>query len=185
MPSSHSHDPNEEYTELFRAGVWHELVFKSDEADKFWSIKIVKTTHVRRWGASGTEGREMITEFDSVDEARENAEKLYLSKTKGGYVVAKPTLAYDTDLCHFVEHDELERFIEQVYGTEFNFRQDVDSREMTFRYRPSGELSDDEEEDIIQWVRTGVNEGYMTHSLLDDCVRQRLIPAGTYVIEVL
>jgi predicted DNA-binding WGR domain protein len=174
---------NEEYTELFRAGVWHELVFKNDETDKFWSIKIVKNTHIRHWGASGTEGKQKITEFDSPEEARENAEKLYLSKTKSGYVVAKPTLTYETDLCHFVSAVELERFIEQVYGTRFDFHEDVDSRETTYRYRPTGELSQQEEEEIIQWIRTGENEGYMTHALLDDCVRQRLIPAGTYLIE--
>jgi len=184
MTIQDSQDPDE-YTELFRAGVWHELVFKNDDADKFWSIKIVKNTHVRRWGPTGTDGKEKVTEFDTVTEARENAEKLYVSKTKGGYVVAKPTLECETDLCHFVQDSELERFIFQVYGVEFNFLDDVfDSTDSSYRYRPTGDLSEYEEQRIIEWIRTEEPKGYMTHSLLDDCVRQRLIPAGTYLIEV-
>ena len=175
----------DEYTELFRAGSWHDLVFKGDEENKFWSIKIIKNTHVRKWGPSGTKGKELLTEFNTADEARENAEKLYISKTKSGYMVAKPTLNYETDLCHFVSREDLEEFIYDVYGQSLSIREDMlDDGVPLFRFKPTGQISKQEEDDILDWVMTGEKVYLLTHTLLDDCVRQRLIPAGTYIVEV-
>tara|TARA_Y100000593_G_C4194654_1_gene278706 strand:- start:219 stop:800 length:582 start_codon:yes stop_codon:yes gene_type:complete len=178
-------------SELFRAGVWHELLCKDEETntDKFWSIKIVKNTHIRRNGRAGTEGRETLKAFGTQDEARKDAERIYYSKLRNGYRVKKPQLQVDTELIHIVQHKELERFFMAVYKVFFDFRADQECPNVfqQYRFTPNGKFSSEDgvKEKINTWIQMeGENIFYMTHHLLDDCVRQRLIPSGTYLVEI-
>lgn len=178
-------------TELFRAGVWHDLICENEESSKFWSIKIVKNTHIRKWGALGTMGQEKVTHFDDADQARADAERMYIAKTRGGYVVRKPQFSVKTELVHWVESvAEFNTFIYKVYGVPFDIWTDQCMDEYgpsylthTLRFAPDGALTQDDIEKIEQWV-DGEPNYYMTHRLLDDCVRQRLIPAGVYCLEL-
>lgn len=178
---------------LFRAGVWHDLIYKDEESAKFWSIKIVRNTHIRKWGALGTMGDEKETVFKNPEEARRDAEKLYISKTKKGYKVLKPQLEVTTHLVHNIKDiAELNNFIFRVYGVPFDVIKDqlpdlnegaVDYCGQTFTWAPDGMLTEYDIERIEDWIN-GDDVYYMTHRLLDDCVRQRLIPAGVYSLEV-
>lgn len=172
--------------ELFRAGCWHDLVFESEEVNKFWSIKIHKNTHIRKWGVTGTTGKELVTEFSEAEEARFDAKRLYESKIKGGYRVAKPELKKTTELTHFVEYDELERFFNQVYQKDnFEFVADQEaSNDSSHRFHVTGEMSDWDREQVQRYIEEDDLGLYMTQYLLDDCARQKLIPAGIYVVEV-
>ena len=172
--------------ELFRAGSWHELLFEDGTSAKFWSIKIHKNTHIRKWGAKGTEGRQKVTIFSEAEEARFDAERLYKSKiSSGGYRVKRPRLDRKTELIHTVDYGELERFFESVYKIEFEFVADQEcGNDSTHRFRPTGEMCSYDKEHIKEWIDSGGINCYMTPSLLDDCVRQKLIPAGTYLVEV-
>jgi predicted DNA-binding WGR domain protein len=155
--------------ELFRAGSWHELLFEDGTSAKFWSIKIHKDTHIRKW----------------VDEARVDAERLYDSKVKSGYKVKRPQLVRKTELIHIVDYGELERFFESVYKMSFEFVADQEClNDSTHRFCPTGELSKYDKGSIEEWIKSEGLKCYMTPSLLDDCVRQKLIPAGTYLVEV-
>ena len=168
--------------ELFRAGIWHELIYDDGETQKFWSIKIVNNTHIRKWGVIGTEGKELITECTNSDEARDEAERLYLSKTRKGYKVAQPQLTIDnTDVTHFIRADKLGEFFFEVYGWPFDFYKDMGVGRYTehvFRPDPENYYIDD----VDDFIFTG-DVGGITESLLADCVRQRLIPPGVYVVE--
>jgi len=173
--------------ELFRAGTWHELTHQDDQCSKFWSIKIVKDTHIRRWGALGTLGNEKTTTFDNVEDARKDAERLYLSKTRSGYRVTKPQLSVKTELVHTIDSIyTLNNFFYRVYGISFCFVSDQEAISgHSFKFTPDGNLDEYDTEKIKRWIDSdGENGMYMTHTLLDDCVRQRLIPAGVYLVEV-
>jgi predicted DNA-binding WGR domain protein len=173
--------------ELFRAGVWHDLICDDGTASKFWSVKIVKNTHIRKWGALGTMGNEKVTTFDSPEIARKDAENLYLSKTRGGYRVKKPQLSVTTELVHTVDGvATLNSFIFRAFGVPFDFCKDQEAQiGHSFKFTPDGKLSDFDIECIERWINSDGEDGvYMTHRLLDHCVRQRLIPAGVYLIEV-
>ena len=172
--------------ELFRAGCWHELTYKDDTSDKWWSIKVHKATHQRKWGATGNEGRAKVTEFSHPEEARADAERLYKMQVKQGYGVKKPQLPRVTELIHCVDYGDLEKFFALVYQVPFEFVSDQEcGNDSSHRFCPNGELCDYDKKDIKDWVDSeGMSGSYMTHRLLDDCVRMRLIPAGTYLIEV-
>lgn len=170
--------------ELFRAGCWHDLIFEDGDSSKFWSIKIHKNTHIRKWGPIGQDGRELVTEFSDAEEARSDAERLFKSKTKAGYRIRKPQLKVTTELVHFVDYGEFERFITSVYNVSFEFVFDQEcGNDSTHRFCVTGNICDYDKQQIKRFVDSG--DGlYMASVLLEDCVRQRLIPAGTYVIEV-
>ncbi len=172
--------------ELFRAGCWHELTYKDGTSDKWWSIKIHKTSHHRKWGAAGNTGREKITSFLTAEQARHDAERLYNMQIKQGYGVKKPYLLRTTELVHIVDYGNWEKFVTSVYQTPFEFVSDQEcSNDSSHRFRPNGEMCDYDKQDIEDWIKSeGMSGSYMTHRLLDDCVRQRLIPAGIYLIEV-
>lgn len=174
--------------ELFRAGCWHELIYQDEESNKFWSIKVHKSTHIRKWGAIGTEGKSTVTSFEGAEEARKDAERLFLAKTKGGYKIKKPHLERETELIHFVERQELERFFESVYGRPFDFCIDqectaVKPLDETYTFYVSDIVSDNEKDDINLWVNDKYYYGYLTGTLLNDCCRQKLIPDGKYIVE--
>jgi len=171
--------------ELFRAGCWHDLVFEDDSSSKFWSIKILKDSHIRKWGPTGQDGRELITAFADHEEARKDAERLFKAKLSSGYRVAKPSLQRVTELIHTVDHDELDRFFTQVYGVPFEFAFDQEaSNYSSHRFVTSDELDEYTKKEIAKWIKSDGGRGYMTGALLDDCVRQKLIPDGTYIVEV-
>lgn len=173
--------------ELFRAGCWHDLIFEDEESSKFWSIKIHKNTHIRRWGPIGAVGKELITEFCDAEEARKDARRLHLAKTKGGYRVRKPQLRCETELTHFVLHKTLNAFINRVYQVgHFKFIEDhygVHDGDLV-RFNIDGQVTKDSQTTLTKWI-AGHPVFYITDILLNDCARQRLIPRGTYVIEVL
>lgn len=178
-------------SELFRAGVWHDLICENEESSKFWSIKIIKNTHVRKWGALGTMGEEKVTHFDTAEQARTDAEKLYISKTRKGYVVRKPQFAVQTELVHWIESvAEFNNFIYKVYGVPFDVIDNEQARiadycigPHTLTFAPDGTVTAIGIDTIERWIG-GEPLLYITHLLLDDCVRQRLIPAGVYCLEV-
>lgn len=172
--------------DLFRAGVWHDLVYEDEESSKFWSIKILKNTHIRKWGALGTMGDEKVTHFDNAEAAREDAERMYIAKTRKGYKVCKPKLPVATELVHTIESiASLNNFIYKVYGVPFDILKDqMVNTSQTLMFAPDGRLEDWDVELIEEWIESfGKKPIFMMHRLLDDCVRQRLIPAGTYLIE--
>ncbi len=173
--------------DLFRAGCWHDLDFDDGVTAKFWSIKIHKDTHIRKWGAAGTDGRGKTIQFDNAEAARKDARRLFNSKIKEGYKVSKPNLEVKTELAHFVDYGDFESFINRVYGIEdWSFVADQEcGNDSSHRFCPDGELSEYDKGDIKDWVDSDGADGcYMAHRLLDDCVRQRLIPAGVYIVEV-
>lgn len=170
-----------EYHELFRAGIWHELIKADGTSNKFWSIKVVKNTHIRRWGPVGTEGKELTTEFDTPEEARKDAESLYLSKTMSGYEVAKPTLTYEAKFCYFVEQEQFEAFISKVYSKEYFFEpEDPDSNHI---FICDGRLGWYDKQVIEDFIKNDIREFGLTYALIEDCIRQKLIPAGVYIIQ--
>lgn len=173
--------------DLFRAGVWHDLIYDDEDTSKFWSIKILKNTHIRKWGALGTMGQEKVTHFNSSDEARDDAEQMYIAKTRKGYKVCKPKLPVSTELVHTINSiADLNNFFFKVYGVPFNMREDwAGVSNQTLMFTPDGTLDKNDVQAIDDWVDSlGTYPPFMTHRLLDDCVRQRLIPAGTYLIDV-
>lgn len=171
---------------LFRAGCWHELVYKNEEenADKFWSIKVLKCSHIRKSGRTGANPRETVVVFDTAEDARQDAKRLYDAQVRQGYKIKKPQLEVATELVHTVTYTELERFFLQVYGAKFNFVYDQECTRNSYRrFYADGQRSTNDHEDIANWVN-GEPKMWMAGLLLDDCVRQRLIPAGYYLVEV-
>jgi len=171
--------------ELFRAGCWHELVYEDGTVSKWWSIKVHKSTHIREWGALGSDGRSKVTEFANAELARTDASKKFNSQISQGYKAKKPHLNVETELVHSVDYVDLENFINSVYGLEdFSFVVDQEcSNDSSHRFRPDGTLDDYDREQIKELL-DGKYPAYMTDRLLNDCVRQRLIPAGVYIVEV-
>lgn len=171
--------------ELFRAGCWHDLIYEDGTTSKFWSIKVHKDTHIRKWGAGGTDGRSKVTEFANAELARTDASKKFNSQIKQGYKAKKPHLKVETKLTHFVESSDLEDFFNSVYGVEgFNFVADQEcGNDSSHSFNPDGYLDEYDQEDIENWISKGYGH-YMSSRLLNDCVRQRLIPAGVYIVGV-
>ena len=171
---------------LFRAGIWHELTYenKEENADKFWSIKVHKNTHIRHSGRTGATPRETITEFDTQEEAREDAERLFNAQINQGYRVSKPQLAMTTELVHTVSAAEFNRFVYQVYDIIFDFLSDQNEGLGVNGIRFYVDGQDIDREYMDRWRNGEDMGGFMALLILDDCVRQRLIPAGDYLIEV-
>ena len=74
-------------SEEFRAGCWYELTFEDGTSAKFWSIKICKHTHHRKWGVIGSLGKMQITAFANAEEARVDAKRLWQSKVISGWEI--------------------------------------------------------------------------------------------------
>lgn len=61
------------------------LVYQGGTSDKFWEIEVRGTSHVVRYGRTGTQGQKRTKHFDSVEQAQASADKLIRSKKKKGY----------------------------------------------------------------------------------------------------
>ena len=61
------------------------LRYIDEKSDKFWRVETLDTALVTNWGKAGTNGKYALKEFDSEEECRKEAEKLFRSKLKKGY----------------------------------------------------------------------------------------------------
>ncbi|MDZ7896769.1 MAG: WGR domain-containing protein [Arcicella sp.] len=61
------------------------LLFQDETANKFYRIIVEETSLIIIFGKVGTIGRSTLTEFESVEEALKEAQKLLSAKTKNGY----------------------------------------------------------------------------------------------------
>ncbi|MBQ8288578.1 MAG: WGR domain-containing protein [Clostridia bacterium] len=61
------------------------LRYTDEKSDKFWRVEILGCALVTNWGKAGTNGKYALKEFDSEEECRKEAEKLFRSKLKKGY----------------------------------------------------------------------------------------------------
>jgi predicted DNA-binding WGR domain protein len=60
--------------------------FKDDKSQKFWEIELIENSFTVRFGKIGSEGQTSEKEFDTVDKADKEANKLIAEKTKKGYI---------------------------------------------------------------------------------------------------
>ena len=60
--------------------------FVEGSSKKFWEIWMDGTSFCTKYGRIGTDGQETIKEFDSVDKAKKEHDKLVAEKVKKGYV---------------------------------------------------------------------------------------------------
>lgn len=59
--------------------------YKDEKSNKFWEIKVEGESHTVRYGRIGSNGQTKTKEFDSAEDAEEDAAKLIKSKVKKGY----------------------------------------------------------------------------------------------------
>ena len=60
--------------------------FVEGSSKKFWEIWMDGTSFCTKYGRIGTDGQETVKEFDSVDKAKKEHDKLVAEKVKKGYV---------------------------------------------------------------------------------------------------
>lgn len=78
--------------------------FVEGTSNKFWEIKLDGTSVRTRYGKIGTGGQQTLKEFDSVDKANKEYDKLVNEKTKKGYEEKDAPSGGDDD--HFDEIEE-------------------------------------------------------------------------------
>lgn len=62
------------------------LVYKDDKSDKFWQVVQDNTTLNITYGKTGTAGQKNLKEFDSVQKAEKERDKLINEKLGKGYI---------------------------------------------------------------------------------------------------
>lgn len=89
-----------------------------------------------------------------------------------------------TKTIHTVQDSDLDRFISQVYGVEFNFVADNEvGNDSSVSFAVDGVLDDYERDEVAKFAR-GEVVSYISRTLLNDACARGLIPAGDYLVSV-
>lgn len=94
--------------------------------------------------------------------------------------VQQITRQFKPELATFISYNELDELVSEVYGIEFSFIADQESSNDTdYVFRVVGDEAD---EYTLGRIKNG--DGWNAYAILADMVFRKIIPAGTYVVEV-
>lgn len=82
------------------------LEYQDDKSNKFWEIEVTQNSYTLRYGKIGTDGQSKTKSFDSEEAALKDAEKLYNSKIKKGYVEKTSQSVKKVERRFFLTYDE-------------------------------------------------------------------------------
>lgn len=73
------------------------LIYKDTKSDKFWQIEVDGNSHTVVYGKTGSKGISKTKEFDSIEKALKDAEKLVKAKIKKGYTSSNSNQKIDNN----------------------------------------------------------------------------------------
>jgi len=93
-------------------------VCESSSGGKFWTVSVSGSEMTTTWGKVGSTGQTKVKECASGDKAVKEAEKLYKSKVKGGYVMEEGDEEDDGTLVELALYLKEERAYDGTYNNE-------------------------------------------------------------------
>lgn len=94
-------------------------------------------------------------------------------------------MEYREETVFCVKWYELEKAVQDEFGHVFEFVATEEARnDNVYRYRVGGEVNEWEKREVDKFVATGDLDLYMTRALLNTMCARKVIPAGTYLVEV-
>lgn len=160
-------------------------------SNKFWEIKLEGSHFTTTWGKIGTAGQSTTKHWDSPAIAKKEHDKLIAEKVNKGYELcsppkkkAKPKLRIEKYEVMRVNSYDLEEFIKDVTGQDFEFVADQEAGNDTqHEFDVDGDLEDYDEERVDEFLE-GEYGSHLTRPLLNWLAKNGHIEKGTYLVGV-